>query len=309
MGILTGKDIFSAKYITAEITDSEDRIHYVPIKHAIGDYFIADIDGKVYAFSLKNARILIYRQTMVRSFRVIQYDTSHFMSIKPEIKELEIVLEKNGLPKMNRVMHDVFITLSKKEKKNFKEHDLVELANAYAEHSTEYPEQIKNILSFINELDTDKIVTPVRKVTEFIQEDLIATSPSFLGELLPRYQRIDLEQKKISNTPIKGTNAMLKLVVVIMFVAIIGAVGYIAYDQGMFDGISQFGSNLGTIGEGFSGLPSPTAGFAPPPTNAYSDDSIMAKYTPEQLKTAIQNGEVDYNKLSSNMKTMVDSVP
>ena len=52
MGVLSGRDILTSKFITAEITDSEDRIHYVAIKHTIGDFFVADLDGKFFAFSL-----------------------------------------------------------------------------------------------------------------------------------------------------------------------------------------------------------------------------------------------------------------
>ena len=75
MGVLSGRDILTSKYITAEITDSEDRIHYVAIKHTIGDFFVADLDGKFFAFTLQNARILTHRVTMTKSFRVIQFDT------------------------------------------------------------------------------------------------------------------------------------------------------------------------------------------------------------------------------------------
>ena len=57
-----------------------------------------------------------------------------------------------------------------------------------------------------------------RKVTDFIQEDLIATSPSFLGELLPRIQRLDNEHRKITNTPVKGTIGMLKIMVIILMI-------------------------------------------------------------------------------------------
>ena len=70
MGVLSGRDILTSKFITAEITDSEDRIHYVAIKHTIGDYFVADLDGKFFAFTLKNARILTHRVTMTKFLNV-----------------------------------------------------------------------------------------------------------------------------------------------------------------------------------------------------------------------------------------------
>ena len=159
------------------------------------------------------------------------------------------------------------------------------------------------------ELDVDTIVTPVRKVTDFIQEDLIATSPSFLGELVPRIQRLDNEHRKITNTPIKGTGGILKIAVIALMAIVIVVGVFYANEQGMFDGVMSTIDSLGTVGEGLSGLPSPTQGFQTPAAGMdFSDAAIQAKYTPEELKIAVNNGEVDYNKLSSNMKDMLDGV-
>lgn len=309
MGVLNGRDILTSKYITAEITDSEDRIHYVAIKHTIGDYFVADLDGKFFAFTLKNARILTHRVTMTKSFRVIQYDTSHYSSLRPETKELELLLQKNSLPKMNRMMHNILRVLSKREKHDFKPHSIVDLVSEFAGREGEYPEEVRNIRNYLMELDVDTIVTPVRKVTDFIQEDLIATSPSFLGELMPRIQRLDNEHRKITNTPVKGTGGMLKMAVIgLMAVVIVVGLVY-ANDQGVFDGIFKFTDSMSTIGDGLSGIPAPGQFQTPNMGGAdFSDAALQAKYTPEELKVAVNNGEVDYNKLSQNMKDMLDNV-
>ena len=312
MGILSGKDIFTSKYVTAEITDSKNQIHYVPIKHELGNYFVADIDGELFAFSLKNARILTYKRTFAKQFQVIQYDTSHFTCISPTVKELEHMLQLNGLPKMDSMLHKVLRVLGQREKTGdkFKETDIESLMALFAEQAGQYPDQIRNIKAYLDELDIKKIVTPVRQVTEFIQGDLVATMPSFLGEMIPRYQRVDTEHKKITNTPIKGTGGMLKLAVLFLIVIIGIVMVFVMYDQGVFDGLFEFTDNLGTIQEGFQGLPSPTQGFQSGASGGadYSDASIQARYTPESLKIAIQNGEIDYNKLSSAMQQMVDSV-
>ena len=308
MGVLSGRDILTSKFITAEITDSEDRIHYVAIRHTIGDYFVADLDGKFFAFSLKNARILTHRVTMTKSFRVIQYDTSHYSSLRPETKELELLLQKNSLPKVNKILHNVLRVLARREKHDFKPHSIIDLVAEFSDKQGQYPEEVRNIKNYLLELDVDTIVTPVRKVTDFIQEDLIATSPSFLGELLPRIQRLDNEHKKITNTPVKGTGGVLKLAVIaLMAIVIIVGVAY-AHDQGMFEGVTEFTDSMGTLGDGLSGLPSPTQGFQTPLADDYSDAAIQAKYTPEELKIAVASGEVDYNKLSENTKDMLDDI-
>ena len=309
MGVLSGRDIMTAKFITAEITDSEDRIHYVPIKHSIGDFFIADLDGKFFVFTLKNARILTHRVTMTRSFRVIQFDTSHYSSLRPETKELELLLAKNSLPKMSGMLHNVLRVLARREKHEFKPHSIIDLVSEFADKQGEYPEEVRNIKNYLLELDVDTIVTPVRKVTDFIQEDLIATSPSFLGELVPRIQRLDNEHRKITNTPIKGTGGMLKLAVIVLMAIVIAVGVFYASEQGMFDGVMSTIDSLGTVGEGLSGLPSPTQGFQTTGAGMdFSDAAIQAQYTPEELQVAVNNGEVDYNKLSSNMKDMLENI-
>jgi len=309
MGVLSGRDIMTSKFITAEITDSEDRIHYVPIRHTIGDFFVADLDGKFFAFTLKNARILTHRVTMTRSFRVIQFDTTHYSSLKPETKELEIMLSRNSLPKMNGMLHNVLRVLARREKHEFNPHSIIDLVAEFSDKQGQFPEEVRNIKNYLLELDVDTIVTPVRKVTDFIQEDLIATSPSFLGELVPRIQRLDNEHRKITNTPIKGTGGMLKIAVIALMAIVIVVGVFYANEQGMFDGVMSTIDSLGTVGEGLSGLPSPTQGFQTPAAGMdFSDAAIQAKYTPEELKIAVNNGEVDYNKLSSNMKDMLDGV-
>tara|TARA_B110001454_G_scaffold77532_1_gene75075 strand:- start:434 stop:1369 length:936 start_codon:yes stop_codon:yes gene_type:complete len=309
MGVLSGRDIMTSKFITAEITDSEDRIHYVPIKHSIGDFFIADLDGKFFVFTLKNARILTHRVTMTRSFRVIQFDTSHYSSLRPETKELELLLSRNSLPKMNGMLHNVLRVLARREKHEFNPHSIIDLVAEFADQQGQYPEEVRNIKNYLLELDVDTIVTPVRKVTDFIQEDLIATSPSFLGELVPRIQRLDNEHRKITNTPVKGTAGMMKIVIIILMSVII-VVGLVyANDQGIFDGVMSTIDSLGTVGEGLSGLPSPTQGFQTPGVGMdFSDAAIQAQYSPEELQVAVNNGEVDYNKLSSNMKDMLENL-
>jgi hypothetical protein len=219
-------------------------------------------------------------------------------------------LEKNNLPKVNRLTHNILRVLAKREKKEFSPHSIEDLIAQFGEQEGKFPDEVRNIKNFLEELDIDHIDTPVRKVTDFIQEDLVATSPSFLGEFIPRYQRLDAEHRKITNSPIKGRSGILKIAVIaILAVLIVVGVAY-ANEKGAFDGVLSFTDNIGAIGEGFKGIPSPTQGFQNPVTGGvdYSDDSIMKRYTPEQLRDAINDGSIDYNKLSGNMKTMVDSL-
>ena len=309
MAILNGRDQLTSKYITAEITDSEDRIHYIPIKHSIGNYFLADLNGTIFAFTLKDARVLTHYKTLTKSFRVIQYDTSHYSSLKPEIKEIELMLKKNSLPKLDKTAYKVLSVFAKREKVKFQSHNITELLDVVSKKSGEFPNEVRQIKEYLDELNVEQIVTPVKKITEFIHNDLIATSPSYLGGLLQQYHRANSEIKQMTNSPVKSSANIMKLAVLgLMAVVIVIGLAY-ASEEGVFDGVFEFTDSMSTIGDGLGGLPSPTQGFVNPGAgNDFSDAAIQAKYTPEELKVAVNNGEVDYNKLSSNMKDMLDNV-
>ena len=73
MGILSGKDLYNGKYITAEIVDSSKQLHHVAIRRTIGDYFLVDINGQIYCFKMDASRIMTHRGQSTRSFGVIWY--------------------------------------------------------------------------------------------------------------------------------------------------------------------------------------------------------------------------------------------
>ena len=325
MGVLNGRDLLSSKYITAVISDSEDRVFYVPIKRTIGDYFVTELNGGVYAFSLHNARILTHKETLTKSFRQIHYDTSHYMSIKSEMQALELMLKKNMLPRLTVVAYSALKILGRKEREKvikdaaaikdkvdvdpeykFKPHEISTLIAELKERQEEFPEEATNMLNFLKSLDIDHIVTPVRKITEFIEDDLIATSPSFLAELLPRYQRLDNENRTITNKALTGRKAWLMPLFVIMFISMAAFMVYWMYDNGFFDSVtSMFPDPDSFAGIGDALNPASLQGGT---GNPYSDTAMQAKYTPEELKIAVDNGEVPYEKLSPTMKQLVDSV-
>ena len=200
--------------------------------------------------------------------------------------------------------------LGNREKGDFTPHDINKLIEEFEqEYGDQFPEKIAEIKTYLKELDVQEIVTPLRRITDFIHEDLIATSPNFLASVVPKLESVDNEHKKITNTEIKGTKNLMKYALIAMIGIIIIAAVFIAYDQGAFDGVFQLGDSLKNVGSSFQGLPSPTGGFsAPAKADPYSDENIMAKYTPESLKSAIASGEIQYTNLSQKMKDMVDSI-
>jgi hypothetical protein len=267
----------------------------------VGDYFIAEINNQTYVFSLAGKRYTYY-DTLVKSFQVMFYDISHYKPIDPAgISELELVTIKNDLPKSNMMMFNIFKILSKQEKHIFKPHKIADLKKYILEKAEnqgakEYVEQAQSIVNHLEHLKIDQIVTPLKRVTDYIEDELLATDPKFLGSLATAVLEADQEHKRINNVPIKSRTAWIKIMAVLMLVGLIGAVIYIAYDAGAFDGIldplegfSEFDFNIG-------------GGTAP--------SNIMEKYpTPEALKAAIDRGEVDYSSLPPDVKKLVDSAP
>lgn len=201
-------------------------------------------------------------------------------------KALEEMLRANALPKMNVMLFNILKLLGKREKESFTPHDLSKLVDEVGEHEAEYKERVQNIKNYLNHLNISEIVTPVKKITEFLEGDLLATDSKFLGTIVTQHGRTDLEHKKVTNTPEKGKTAWLKIVLVVLIVGLIGFMAWYLYDSGALNNL----------------IPSlPTFGASQP--------DIMKKYnTPEKLKAAIDRGEVDYNSLPPDIKNMVDTV-
>ncbi len=302
MGVLHGRDLLSSKWITAVISDASNRVHFIPIKHTIGDYFVCDIDEETYAFRIDGSRILQWRESMVKTFRIIQYDVSHYLPLTAKVKELEMILQANHLPKVDGMLASIFKILGAKEKKPFEPHKLTDLVARIAEYETKskvsgiqpdqnFSKQAMNMINYLDHLNIEEIVTPLKKVSEFIQDDLITTDPKFMGTVVSSYQRTDMEHKKVTNTPIKAKQAWMKFMLIFMGIGLVGFVGWYVYDSGMLEGgLGGFmpGMSLGTI----------------------PDAEIMASYPDAMsLKAAVESGAVDYNRLSPFAQNMVDTAP
>jgi len=259
----------------------------VPIKNVIGDYFLTDIEKQLYCFKIEGSRIKTYRHKGVRSFRVLHYDTTHYKPVSgSDYKELELMLQKNGLPRMNMMMFGMLKTLGKKEKEEFEPHDLVNFVSELSQHEDQHQELVLNVRNYLGHLAIEKIITPVRRLTEFIEDDLIATDPKFLGTIVSTYQRVDFEHKKVTNTPTTGKFAWLKLILIISIIGLGIGLAYWAYASGIFSNIAIPGLDQGS-----------------------TTQDLLNKYpTPEALKAAVDRGEIRYDSLPNEIKDMINTV-
>ena len=304
MGVLHGRDLFSSKYITAEITDSSNRLHYVPIRFVIGDYFLTDINRQTYCFKIDGSRIKYYQETAVKSFRVIQYDINHFLPVSAkDNKELEEILKRNTLPKVDNMLFSLLKYFGKKEKhdgKEFTEHNLAELFDEASKLKEDLPEETQNLINYLNELETDRIVTPVKKISEFLDGELMTTEPKFLGTIVSAYQRTDVEQKKMSNTPIGPKHAWMKMLLVIIIVVMLVAAIAIGWSMGLFNGLMPSFANFGP-----SGAASTTPGGG---TSTANTQSLLSQYpTPDSMVQAIHDKTLSCSQLPKDIKGMVNN--
>lgn len=302
MGVISHRDVFSPKYITAIIKDSSGRGHFVPIKHMIGDYFITDLDKQVYCFKIEDSRIITYKETAARSIRLLFYSTKHYLPISPENnKQIEKVLDTNNLPRINMMMFGAFKILSQREKQTketFESHDLKEIVRTISGGGQKYALQAQNLETYFDNLAVGQIINPVREITEFIEDDLIASDPKFLGDIYNSIQRTDFEHKKVTN---RTENAKKPWMIIIALVAIVGAVGFMGF----------YLISNGSGGENplSSFLPSfPSSATTNTPGGKLTDAQVFQQYpTPEKMHDALAKGDLQMNQLSPNMQKMANS--
>lgn len=302
MGLLHGRDLLSSKWITAIIIDASNRGHFIPIKHTLGNYFVADINKDTYVFNLEGSRIITWAESLAKTFRFVVFFTEHYKPVSGSINEIEMVVQKNDLPRINLMLLSIFKVLGATEKKPFKPHNLVELVKSVsdyekssrivkvvAKNENQYIQQKKNIVNYLDNLNVEQIVTPVKRITEFIEDDLKVTDPKFLGTILSTYQQTDFENKRVTNVPIKAKQGWMKMFLILAVIGMGIAIGWFIYDGGYLDDIgSGFGASFGAI----------------------SDQELQARYPQcHLLVSAVDSGAVKLDQISKTGVAIYENCP
>ena len=167
------------------------------------------------------------------------------------------------------------------------------------QHGYDYDHSILNIINYLQSLSVDEIITPLRNVSDFIQEDLVSTDPSFMGTVIESYQRTDMEHRKITNTPSLGGRSMFKVALFAVIIMLTVTVGYIMYDEGYFTTNNPFNNVLPN-----SLIPNSSLVIDPS-----DDEQVMEKYpTGKSLLNAIDEGKLNYDDLSDTVQKMIDNL-
>ena len=303
MGVLHGRDLLSSKYPTAIIIDAFKTMHFVPLKNPIGDYFFAVINHELYAFDTKGDSYK-WRQNLAKTFEVLIYFTDHYKPLSPHIKELELITEKNHLPKMSIMLYKVMSILKLKEKRQFEAFKIKELIDTLSKEKDDNPqryEQYKDVITYLQDLEIDEIVTPVRRVSSYLDESFMATDPKFMGSVKTAVQLALTENREVNHVPVTSKKGWVKILAIMMAIGLVGAILYMVYDQGHFDGIFEVTDSFNAVGDAFRS--------ASTPPSAVSVDNLATKYpTPESAKAAIDRGDVKLSDFPPNIQDLIKNV-
>lgn len=296
MGIADSKDFLDKKYLTAVVINKNNRAFSVRIKGVIDDYFMVTIDKQRYVFRLDGQRIITWSQKFRKTMRFIIYTTDHYLPMSvQDNKELEKLLLTNSLPKVDNKLLDLFNYLAKREKavteeKPFQEHDLDKLVEDVAKEEKDYPEAAENLRVFFKKLDINKIVTPVKRLSEFLEGDLKTTDAKIFGDLEGQVKRTEKEQRAMSNTVVDARGPWLKIMLVCMLIGGLIFVAAWLYSSGAFS----------------HGLPGMSLSNSP--TQPTTTSGLAAKYpTAELLKAACDRHEIDCSNLPQEAKDLLNS--
>ena len=291
MGIVHGRDLLSTKWPTAIIIDAVGAAHFVPIKNPVGDFFFAIVNKELYLFNTRQ-QPYSWRQSMAKSFDFYVFFTDNYNPVTKHIKELERILEKNDLPRYSLMMHRFFSRLARKEKHVYEAVKIKTIIDSLkAEKATDPVKkvQIMELIDFLENLSTDEIVTPVRRVTEHLDQTFLAPDPAAFGVIKTALQLLLTQNKEVNHVEIKAKQGWMKIILIFMVIGMGVAIAWFVYDGGYLDNVgSSLGGSFGVI----------------------SDEQLQARYPScEQLRDAVDSGTVKYDQMSKTGKSIYDTCP
>lgn len=146
---------------------------------------------------------------------------------------------------------------------------------------------MKNIATFLKDLNVNEIVTPVKEITQFLEKDFIATDPQFIASIGENMVRAEVEKRRITNTPMGAKKSYAKILLLGMIIAIVGGIGWWAYSSHVFENGIQL-----------PGMP-----------NMLSKPTADTKYSsPEAAKAAVDRGEVKLSDFSTKFQDYIRNV-
>ena len=228
---------------------------------------------------------------MARTFSFYVYFTDNYNPVTQELKELDNILERNDIRKFSMLWYKAMKLFARSEKRKFEAMEKVTLIEALSKEKEKNPKRFadhEELIQFLKDQPLDKIVTPVRRATDFLDETFLAPDPAIFGAIKTSLKMLLNENREVNHVEIKAKTGWFKIIAVVMIIGLAIGLVYFAWQSGAFD-------NLGSMFSGsFGGM---------------NDEQIMSKYpNGPALKAAVDSGALDYNSLSPKIKAVYDSV-
>lgn len=198
-------------------------------------------------------------------------------------------------------------TTSIQEFKGFEAHLLKNLVDDITDKPEQYQNQMKNLKTYFDNMAVYQILTPVKDVTEFIEDDLIATDPKFLGDVVRSCMLLDKEQKKVLNTKIDAKKNYLVIAALMLIIGAVAFMGVYLISNG--GGGNPFSSIFPQFNSGQT-TATGSGGGTNLGCNPISDTTIFSDYPlPQDLAKAVAKGDIKLCQLSPSVQKLVKGTP
>lgn len=288
MGVIHGRDLLSTKWPTAIIIDSVGAAHFFPIKNPIGDFFFAVINNEIYAFNTRR-QPFSWRQSMARTFSFYVYFTDNYNPVTEELKELDNILERNDIRKFSMLWYKALKLFARSEKRKFESLEKVALIEALSKEKEKNPKRFadhEELIQFLKDQPLEKIVTPVRRATDFLDETFLAPDPAIFGAIKTSLKMLLNENREVNHVEIKAKKGWMKIILLMCVIGMGIAIGWFIYDGGYLD-------NLGGVSFG-----------------AISDQELQARYPNcNSLVDAVNAGTVKLDQISKTGLDIYEKCP
>lgn len=289
MGVLHGRDLLSTKWPTAIIIDSVGAAHFFPIKNPIGDFFFAVVNNEIYAFNTRR-QPFSWRQSMAKTFSFYVYFTDNYNPVTEELKEMDNILERNDIRKFSMMWYKAMKLFARSEKRKFEAMETLTLIEALSKEKEENPKRFadhEELIQFLKDQPLDKIVTPVRRITDFIDETILAPDPAIFGAIKTSMKMLLNENREVNHVEIKAKKGWMKIGLMFAVIIMGAVIAWFVYDGGYLDNLgASFGGSFGAV----------------------SDATIQTQYPNcPSLRSAVESGKLKYDSLSKGIQDVYNS--
>jgi hypothetical protein len=229
---------------------------------------------------------------MARTFAFYVYFTDNYNPVTKELKELDTVLERNDIRKFSMMWYKILKQFARGEKRKFEAMEKLKLIEALSKDLKSNPKRYadyEDLIDFLKDQPLENIVTPVRRVTDYLDETFLAPDPAVFGAIKTSLKMLLNENREVNHVEIKAKKGWMKIALLFAVIGMGAMIGWFVYDGGYLDDLgSSFGGSFG----------------------GPNDEQIMSKYPScASLKSAVSGGSLDYNSLSAKVKAIFDSCP